>query len=52
MSFLFKNEGLAKVFQSQRKKAINLKSQGVYDKESDGIAAEDCGESSFQESLS
>ena len=36
----------------EKKKAINLKNQRVYDKESDDIAAENCGESSFQEGLS
>ena len=35
-----------------KKKAINFKNQGVYDKESGDIAAENCGEGSFQESLS
>ena len=43
-------EGLPKSI--PKKKAINFKNQGVYDKESDDIAAENCGESSFQESLS
>ena len=47
--FLFeKIEGLPKVFL----KVINLKNQGMYDKESDDIVTEICGESSFQERLS
>ena len=41
---------LAKV--AQRKKVNNLKNQGVYVKESNYIAAENCWESSFQEGLS
>ena len=50
MSFGLKNGRFTKSI--PKKKAINLKNQGLYDKESDDIAAENCGESSFQEGLS
>ena len=50
MSFCLKNGMFTKSI--EKKKAINLKNQRVYDKESDDIAAENCGESSFQEGLS
>ena len=48
ISLFEKIEGLPKVFL----KVINLKNQGMYDKESDDIVTEICGESSFQERLS
>ena len=47
MSFRLKH----RFTKSSPKKVINLKNQGVHDNESDDIAAEDCGESSFQEGL-
>ena len=50
MSFCLKNGRFTKSI--PQKKAINLKNQGVHDKESDDIAPENCGESSFQEALS
>ena len=50
MSLCFKNWRFTKSI--PKKKAINFKNQGVYDKESENIAAENCGESSFQEGLS
>ena len=46
MRFRFKND------KHPEKKKINLKNQGVYDKESDDNASENYGESSFQEDLS
>ena len=46
MSFHLKNVRFTK-----SKIVINFKNQGVYDKESDNIAAENCEESSFQEGL-
>ena len=46
MSFHLKNVRFTK-----SKIVINFKNQGLYDKESDNIAAENCEESSFQEGL-
>ena len=47
--FLFENGKLTK--SNPKKKVINLKKQGVSDKKNNDIAAENCGESSFQEGL-
>ena len=49
MSFCLKNGKFTK--SNPKKKVINLKKQGVSDKKNNDIAAENCGESSFQEGL-